>query len=100
MKTLTVTTPVGEFNRRTDSLYTFVNVWASPRAAAAYAEASPRACGVHARWIKDRGYGVTWHVTEASARKAAGFSRGFKWDHDATLVGSFAVDVTPSAGTK
>jgi hypothetical protein len=93
MKTLTAVTPVGEFTRKTDSVYTYVNVWASPRAKAAFdsaAERTYRPCGVDARWIKDRGYGVTWHYTEAAARAAASSKRGYQWDH-ATLVGTFAV---------
>jgi hypothetical protein len=89
-RTLTATTPVGSFNRATASAYSHVNVWASPRAAEAVADAYAHKNGVGGRWIKDRGYGVTWHFTEASARKAAAGKYG--WDQSAKLVGTFPVD--------
>src|SRR6185295_9082204 len=66
MKTLIVSTPVGPFNRKTDSRYTFVNVWASPRAAAVAASPNPYRGGVDGRWVKDRGFAVTWHGSEAN----------------------------------
>jgi|KBSMisStaDraftv2_1062788.scaffolds.fasta_scaffold350771_1 hypothetical protein len=89
-RTLTATTPVGTFNRATASAYSHVNVWASPRAAAQAAEPDAYTGGVMGRWIKDHGYGVTWHFNEASARKAAAGKYG--WDHSAKLVGIFPVD--------
>jgi len=93
MKTLIVSTPVGPFNRKTDSRYTFVNVWASPRAAAVAASPNPYRGGVDGRWVKDRGFAVTWHGSEANARKAA--AGGYQWDNAATLVGTFPVDALP-----
>ncbi len=94
--TLKASTPVGEFTRTTSTAYTHVVVWNSPRAmeyfekCAADPEMKRMASGVHSRWIKDRGYGVTWHASEAAARNV----RRYSWDgNDATLVGVFAVNV-------
>lgn len=84
--TLKVSTPVGEFTRTTGTNYTHVVVWNSPRA---MAEQKAGSGGVQGRWAKDLGHGVTWHMSEGAARKAA--SSKYQWDHAATLVGVFAV---------
>lgn len=92
-QTLTATTSVGIFTRDTLSAYTHVVVWNSPRAlntVTAYKAEGRKFSGVDARWNKDHGYGVTWHCSEASARKATKF---YSWDRKAaTLVGVFPVD--------
>lgn len=86
---LTVTTPAGVFDRKTETRYTHVNVWSSPRAQR-IAASPDRQSAVYARWVKDRGYGVTWH---SSARAAEAASRkGYVWDGEATLIGTFPVD--------
>ena len=87
-RTLTATTPVGAFNRATASAYTHVNVWDSPRATAAF-EAGRRG-GVAGRWTKDCGWAVTWHGSEAAARRAGAGKYGY--DHHATLLGTFPVN--------
>ena len=87
---LTVTTPVGLFTRKTDTIYAYVNVWASPRAERYAANPSEACGGVTGRWVKDRGYGVTWHSSAQAAANAA--RRGYEWDSAATLVGTFPVN--------
>lgn len=96
-KVLKVTTPVGEFSRATDSNYTHAVVWNAPPAMDLFvrvqngdAEAICRSRnGVYARWIKDRGFGVTWHGSAAAANKAA--SKRYGWSLKSTLVGVFEV---------
>jgi hypothetical protein len=90
MKTeLKVTTPVGEFTRATSTKYTHVVVWNSPRAMEVFKSGASNPSGVHARWVKDRGYGVTWHGSAESAAKAAAGKYG--WDGSRDLVGMFPV---------
>lgn len=84
--TLHVDTSVGHFTRQTDTKYTHIVVWRSPRARGSLA--SKHKTGVHARWEKDNGFGVTWHSSGKAAEAAA---RSYKWDNNATLVGVFAV---------
>ena len=85
-------TPAGDFSRTTKSLYAFVNVWNSPRAAEVASRETRSSSGVMARWQKDRGFGVTWHKTRAAAELAAMGRYG--WDPvAATFVGTFAVEV-------
>ena len=45
--------------------------------------------GVDARWVKDRGFAVTWHGSEGAARKAAAAPYG--WDRSTGVVGVFPV---------
>ena len=80
-RTLKITTPHGEFTRTTDTAYTHAVVRTSERAYGSYlpianGTATPdqlrwAKSGVTARWIKDRGYAVTWHGSEQAARNAA-----------------------------
>lgn len=86
---LAAQTPVGSFTRRTDSKYTHCVVWNSPRAMDAFNARKGTECGVHGRWVKDGGYGVTWHGSEAAACAAA--RKGYGWDSAATLAGVFPV---------
>lgn len=93
--TLKVSTPVGEFTRTTGTNYTHVVVWNSPRATECFnLPAGTITGGVHGRWIKDRGHGVTWHMSEGAARRAA--SGKYSWDHAAALVGVFPVTSSES----
>ena len=78
---LKITTPHGEFTRVATRPYMFAVVRTSPRAMEAYEGRGTRirsACGVTQRWIKDRGFAVTWHSTEQAARGAA--ARPYMWD--------------------
>lgn len=97
-KILKAETTVGEFTRTTNSEYTHIVVWNSPRVARFVSlvnSGDERAVrkskgGNAARWLKDRGFGVTWHGSAAAAQKAA--AGRFSWDgSDATLVGVFEV---------
>jgi hypothetical protein len=83
---LKATTPHGTFERQTFTAYTYIVVWASARAAAALGNGGS---GVAARWVKDFGFGVTWHGSLASAQRAA---KSYKWDSTANLIGVFPVD--------
>ena len=87
--TLTIQTTAGTFTRTTASKYTHIVVYASPRAKKVFDANEKTQSGVDARWIKDRGFGVTWHGSLASAEKAA--KAGYKWDSEATLVGVFSI---------
>lgn len=84
---LTVNTPVGTFNRNTNSQYKAVVVWNSPRAKACFEKnAGKKNSGVDARWVKDNGFAVTWHGSRQAAEKA---TKQYMWDANATLVGVF-----------
>jgi hypothetical protein len=93
-KSLSVTTPVGVFTRNTESAYTHIVVWASPRAMRALVRSQASDPGFHPsgvgqRWVKDHGYGVTWHSSADTAAKA---TQAYRWDAaESTLVGGFAV---------
>ena len=98
--TLTVTTEAGEFTRKTDTPYTHAVVRKSPRAAAVLASFNAgtyrgRLNGVDARWVKDRGYAVTWHMSEAAARAAA--AKSYDWDKQTALVGVYPVSQPTAA---
>jgi hypothetical protein len=80
--TLKINTPYGEFTRTTGTAYTHVVVshpvsrCGKPIVSAAELHANlvadgNRTSGVMARVMKDRGYLVSWHASEANARKAA-----------------------------
>jgi len=83
-KTLTANTPFGTFTRKTDSDYRFVTVWHSPRSQRAYQARTGNECGVTQRWIKDRGFAVTWHSKRPTPK-------GYVWDQAAVLGGIFEV---------
>lgn len=90
-------TTVGEFTRETEVQYTHVVVRRSTRAAAVLAqfergEYKGKRSGIDARWIKDRGFVVSWHNSEAAAKAAS--TKAYPYDARAELVGIFA------AGTK
>jgi len=97
---LKIETPVGTFTRKATRQYTHAVVHQSPRAMTEFlAMTSPDATedqkrwaksGVTGRWVKDRGYAVTWHSTEAAARKAAAAPYG--WDGSVAKIGIFAVE--------
>ena len=89
---LKIATPHGEFTRTATRPYMFAVVRNSPRAQATYNErgTARRPSGVHARWIKDRGFAVTWHSTEQAARKAA--TSPYMWDGSLDVVGVFPVE--------
>lgn len=97
-KTLIIKTPHGEFTRTTGTAYTHAVVRSCPRAMEAF-EASQNdpentrrwKGGVTGRWAKDRGFAVTWHKSEASARSAA--SKPYGWSRTSTVLGVFAVEV-------
>ena len=97
-KILKAQTTVGEFTRSTSSDYTHIVVWNSPRVARfvnLVKSGDERAIrkskdGNAARWLKDRGFGVTWHGSVAAAQKAV--AGRFSWDKtEATLVGIYEV---------
>jgi hypothetical protein len=88
-KVLTVNTPHGSFNRATNTPYTHIVVYSSPRADRAFQNAKGGECGVDARWIKDRGFGVTWHSSLKSAMAAE--RSGYKWDANSKSLGIFPV---------
>lgn len=93
-RTLTATTTVGTFSRTTCTPYTHVVVWNSPRARAYFdgvnAGTSERHTnGVHAQWLKNQGYAVTWHCSETTANSAA--RRCYGWDGSKDLIGVFPV---------
>lgn len=97
-KKLNATTPAGQFTRTTASQYSHVVVWNSPRAMKLFTRVlngdevaiSNSKSGVYARWVKDRGHGVTWHSSVFAAKKAAAHGN-YAWDGESTLVGIFDV---------
>lgn len=92
--TLTAVTPVGTFTRTTATPYTHIVVWNSSRAMDVYRkhlEFGTERSGVDARWVKDHGFGVTWHTSERTARAAA--CKPYTWEAAATHVGVFPVMV-------
>lgn len=91
MKTLKINTPHGEFTRQTNTPYTHAVVRNCPRAMEAFErkQIQGKVFGVSQRWAKDRGFAVTWHGSEQTARNAA--TSKYEWDHSATVVGIFPV---------
>ena len=93
MKTIKVTTPVGEFTRTTKSDYTHVVVRKSDRAKSVYekflSSGDKSGSGVDARWIKDRGFAVTYHASLRSAANAA--NQKYGWDYKAEVIGIYEV---------
>ena len=93
MKTIKVTTPVGEFTRSTKSDYTHVVVRKSDRAKSVYDKFSSSGeksgCGTDARWIKDRGFVVTYHTSLRSADNAA--RQKYFYDSKSEVVGIYEV---------
>lgn len=91
--TLKVTTPVGEFTRATATAYTHAVVRKSPRAMGVFERAQAGGDvykgGVQGRWIKDRGFAVTWHGSERAAKNAA--AADYTWDGQTEVVGVFAI---------
>lgn len=90
---LKITTPHGEFTRKATRAYTHAVVRLSPRAQEAFDNRGSATrwtkSGVTGRWIKDRGYAVTWHSSEANAHKAA--AAPYMWDGSVEVVGVFPV---------
>jgi hypothetical protein len=71
-------TSVGEFTRTTDNVYTHVCVRVPVEGVEAFrAMVASRIFkgGVIGRYVKDNGYVVSWHKTEAAARKEAAKGR-------------------------
>jgi hypothetical protein len=93
MKTIKVTTPVGEFTRNTKSDYTHAVVRKSERANFRYqqflATGEKSGSGVDARWIKDRGFAVTYHTSERAAHNAA--NQKYGWDWKSEVIGIYEV---------
>jgi hypothetical protein len=93
MKTIKVTTPVGEFTRSTKSNYTHAVVRKCDRAQAVYEKfltsGGKSVLGTDARWIKDRGFAVTYHTSERSAANAA--KQKYFWDYSAQVIGIYEV---------
>lgn len=82
MKTLSATTPEGEFTRKTAIAYTHIVVRSCQRAFATLIGTKPT-YGVHARWYKDRGFVVTWHSSEKAAIKAS--AQPYAWAESIVL---------------
>jgi methylmalonyl-CoA mutase cobalamin-binding subunit len=95
MKTIKVITPVGEFTRKTSTDYTHAVVRKSERARGVYEKflttGEKSGSGVDARWIKDRGFAVTYHTSERAARNAA--NQKYGWDSKAEVIGIYEVAV-------
>lgn len=87
---LSVETPHGVFTRTTTTPYTHVVVRSCERSQKVYDERGPKlySNGVTGRWIKDRGYAVTWHKSERAARDAA--AKPYVWAAS-TVLGIYAV---------
>lgn len=79
---LKVNTPYGEFTRKTATKYTHIvvaqpasrmgkEITGADELAAMLTADGHHTDGVMARVLKDRGYIVSWHSTEAAASKAA-----------------------------
>ena len=47
-------------------------------------------CATDIRWVKDRGYAVTWHKSQDACAAAA--SKPYLWDRATEVVGIFAVE--------
>lgn len=94
MAKLIIKTPHGDFTRTSNSPYQWAIVRRSPRAAAIFAKAEAGDTSVlwgsYARWVKDRGYIVTWHGSQDAAAKAA--STPCRADLRAEVVGIFSVE--------
>jgi len=94
MKTIKVITPVGEFTRKTSTDYTHAVVRKSERARGVYEKflttGEKSGSGVDARWIKDRGFAVTYHSSERAARNAA--NQKYGWDSKAEVIGIYEVE--------
>lgn len=90
-----VTTPTaGEFTRDSTKAYTHAVVRTSPRALRTferYGGSTKGTSGVDSRWVKDRGFVVTYHGSEAAAKNAA--SEPYDYDSKTTVVGVFPVTV-------
>jgi hypothetical protein len=93
MKTIKVTTPVGEFTRSTKSDYTHVVVRKSDRAQSVYDKfvttGEKSGSGVDARWVKDRGFVVTYHTSLRSAANAA--KQKYFYDSKSQVIGIYEV---------
>jgi hypothetical protein len=95
-KLLKATTIFGTFTRRTESPYSWIVVRECERSSKEYqahlnATEKPKypPSGVQARWIKDRGLAVTWHVGSGAAHSAA--KKPYVWA-DSKVLGVFPVD--------
>jgi hypothetical protein len=90
---LLANTPVGIFERTTNTTYQYVVVRTSPRAKEAYClyhnNNYRSSFATDKRWVKDHGFAVTWHGSKQSADKSALGS--YSWDKSATLVGVYEV---------
>ena len=96
--TLTATTPFGDFSRKTDSPYTHVvvrspdcnwrEVHSPEELVAKFGSGHGKGGGVFGRYVKDRGYIVSWHSSASAAisAKPAGYC-------DSKLLGVFPVNV-------
>lgn len=92
MKTIVAVTPVGLFARTTKSDYTHVVVRESERAKAVYdnfLSTGKKSFGVNNRWIKDRGFVVTYHNSLRSAENAA--KQKYFYDYSSKVIGIYEV---------
>ena len=93
MRIKTANTPVGEFSRKTNTDYKFVVIWNCPRAKETYDKylitGVKPTLATDTRWIKDKGYAVTWHSTKQSAEKKS--SGSYDWDKSSTVLGIYEV---------
>jgi hypothetical protein len=93
MKTIKVATPFGEFTRTTKSDYTHAVVRKSDRAKSVHdkfvSSGEKSGSGVDARWIKDRGFAVTYHTSERAARNAA--KQQYAYDSKTEVIGIYEV---------
>jgi trehalose-6-phosphatase len=89
------TTPHGKFDRTTQTAYTHIVVRSCERSQRIFDDANNGvqyfAGGVQGRWVKDRGFAVTWHKGEAAARTAA--SKPYVWAKS-TVLGIYPVDAS------
>jgi hypothetical protein len=104
-RTLKAVTPQGEFTRGTATPYSHAVVRHSPRAQGLYQKVqagdadgiNSAKSGAQARWVKDRGFVVSWHTTEKSALSAAASTYGY--DPDTTVLGIYPVTIPAEAQT-
>jgi hypothetical protein len=93
MKTIIVSTPVGEFSRKTNTPYTHAVVRKSVKAQSVYerflSTGVRSVLNVNNRWIKDRGFVVTYHNSLFAAINAS--EKEYRWDRLTEVVGVYEV---------
>ena len=93
MKTIIVNTPVGEFSRKTNSSYTHVVVRKSKNAQMVYerflSTGERSVLNTNNRWIKDRGFAVSYHYSLVAALNAS--EKEYRWDRSAEVIGVYEI---------